>query len=205
MRRVDLYAECNADGAPVEEFTRGACAHCINPECTRSTYGKSHFDQRVNTWYERLFSDVPRMDPSDPLFQAIAAQNFVAINPPIEVRGDWVDPRNLTQPEPAPAPEPEPSSEPEPEPEVVEPPPEPEPEPPAPEPAPEPAPTPAAAPRNPVSPNLAFTNTPNQPGQMIPNRNQQDTGSSWDAPLPTRETEGVRVVKPGEKVKIGGS
>lgn len=206
MKKLDLYHECNVDGASVDDFTAQCCMHCINPECSRSSFGQSKFDLRVSTWEERLFSQVPRMDPADPRYSSISAQKFLAINPPLgAVRSNWVDPRDLDsssgatdQPAPTPSPTP-PTSTPEVKEEAIEKPAEPpvelkdEPTPPPP---------PSSPPKAP--PGLAYTNTQTQHGQMIPQKNPPPTPKSdWSAPVPTTDTENVKVVKPGEKIKIG--
>lgn len=105
--RLDQYKECNDQKIPLKDFQLQFCSRCVQPECTRSQYGKSRFDQRVTTWESRLFLDVPRMDSSDPRLQVIQAKNFHEINmgrvP--EVQG-WVDPRDLDKDGPAASPEP---------------------------------------------------------------------------------------------------
>lgn len=197
--RRDQYGECNVVGAPVEVFAEECCKHCINPECTRSAFGKTKFDQRVGNWYERMFSNVPRMDQGDPRFSKINAQRFMAISPSLTVNSGWVDPRDLVEPAPqiieVQLPTPPiviPSVK------VVDGPPlvvtleE----------ALAPTPPPTDKPR--VRPQTL--NTPVKPGQMIqPPAGQPMPGSSWDAPVPTMDTQGVRVVKAGAKVKLGGT
>jgi hypothetical protein len=198
-RKSDLYGECNVVGAPVEVFAEQCCKHCINPECTRSAFGKTKFDQRVGNWYERMFSNVPRMNQEDPRFPKISAQRFLAINQPLTVNAGWIDPRDLVE-ETAPQiievslPTPPiviPSVK------VVD----------GPplvvtlEDVPPPAP-PVESPRS----RPQTLNTPVKPGQMIqPPAGQPKPGNSWDAPVPTMETQGVRVVKAGAKVKLGGA
>jgi hypothetical protein len=203
MDRRDLYSECNVVGAPLEAFTEECCKHCINPECTRSGFGKTKFDQRVGSWYERMFQNVPRMDPNDPRFEKITAQKFMIINPTLTLQSAWVDPRELDQPAPPRAPEPAPivvqaQPAPAPEPVVVA-----APEPAAPQLAPAPPPAPIEPGRLPQ--HLAFTNAPLQQGQMLPGAPAQKPASSWDAPVPTptTDTEGVKVVKSGARVKLG--
>jgi hypothetical protein len=97
--RLDLLRECNTKGAPLDAFEQGCCAHCINPECSRSQFGKSKFDARVGSWHDRLFSKVPRMNPQDPRFLAISGQKFhlIDVGRPSEVRtAAWMDPRDLS-------------------------------------------------------------------------------------------------------------
>ena len=99
----DLLRECNDKQAPLDDFQTGFCSRCINPECTRSLYGQSRFDLRVNTWEDRLFKNVPKMDSQDPRFQPIAGKKFLTIDTgrTPEVRtSSWADPRDL-QDEPA--------------------------------------------------------------------------------------------------------
>lgn len=203
-RRVDLYGECNQEGAPVDHFTAECCMRCINPECTRSTYGQSKFDIRVNTWHDRLFANPSTMSPDDPRFSLISAQKFLAINQPLTVHSGWVDPRDLEKAaaiptevakvvEPAVTQEPVKSGT------VAEPPTLPSVA--LPSVALPPIPTPE--PKRPPSPNLAFTNTQTKSGQMLKGAPSPST-PSWDAPsIGTSETEGVRVVKPGTKIRIG--
>jgi len=114
-KRVDLLAECNTVGAPLDVFAEQCCNHCINPECSRSLFGQSKFDRRVNTWYDRMFANVPRMDEGDPRFNSIAGQRFILINPdgPLEVHSQWDEvPTEGSQPvRPVTLPEPEPEPE----------------------------------------------------------------------------------------------
>jgi hypothetical protein len=189
MQRVDLYGECNVVGAPVEAFAEECCKHCINPECTRSAFGKTKFDQRVSTWVERFFTQVPRMDQGDPRFEKISAQRFLAINQALTVNSAWVDPRDLSENLPVPAPS-----------IIVAPPP--------PAPIVEPEPLlimPPTAPAN-KNPTLTLPNTPVKQGQMLqPPVGAPTPAKSWDSPPATTDTAGVRVVKSGAKVKLGGS
>lgn len=205
MNRRDLYAECNVVGAPAEAFKEECCKHCINPECTRSAFGSTKFDQRVGSWYERLFENVPRMDPSDPRFGQIAAQKFVLFNEPLTVRS-WVDPRDIAEPAPrvaAPAPPlPAPVQVQQPA-QVQEAPPPPAPEVASEQPAP---PQEAPAPAGRLPQHLVLSNTPLQQGQMLkPPAGvvQKPAAASWDAAPASTDTEGVTVVKTGARVKIG--
>jgi hypothetical protein len=197
-QRHDLYGECNTVGAPTEVFTEQCCRHCINPECTRSAFGKTKFDQRIGTWYDRLFAHVPRMDQMDPRFEGIAAQRFMLINPSLTINStaSWVDPRDLSD-------------------QVVvqDPPVLPEPVREASAPA---QPTPKAAPELPeptvsqpstgrLPTNLVTANTAVQQGRMLqPPPGAPKPSNSWDAPVPTTDTDGVKVVKSGARVKLGG-
>lgn len=162
---------------------------CINPDCTRSTFGSSKFDLRTSTWYERLFEHVPRMDQGDPRFKEFSAKKFLAFNPSIEVNSrSWVDPRDVEKqadqvqavpvvPEPKPAVQVQEAAQPEKLP---------------------------PAPVGSFPQHLVLANTPIQRGLMI----QAPVGaprpvSSWEAPLPSVDTGGVKVVKPGTKIKLG--
>lgn len=97
--RRDCLRECNNQGVPLEDFRLAFCVRCLQPECTRSTYGSSKFDQRTQTWVERLFTQVPRMDPTDPRFQEISGQGFstidLAANQDPGGGSAWLDPRDL--------------------------------------------------------------------------------------------------------------
>ena len=211
-QRRDLYGECNTVGAPNDVFAEQCCKHCINHECTRSAFGKTKFDQRVGNWHDRLFAHVPRMDQGDPRFASIAGQRFMLINPSLTVgSSSWVDPRDLSDqvavPKQPPAP-PEALPEPPEPPKIVE--------------ALEPAPPVAQAPDPPQTPiepqiqpqapstgrlpaNLMNANTPVQQGRMLqpPPDAPTKPSNSWDAPVPTTDTDGVKVVKSGARVKLG--
>lgn len=91
--RRDQLAECNTAKEAVNSFQEVWCKRCVNPECTRSTFGQSLFDRRVNSWEDRLFRNPSRMSESDPRFKGIAGQKFLSLdlNAPVEVRG-WSDP-----------------------------------------------------------------------------------------------------------------
>lgn len=104
MKRRDLLAECIQPGTPIDVLTNQWCARCLNPECSRSAVGKSRFDQRVLDWEEKLFKNPPKLAPEDPRFAGIVAHKFITIDPgrTPEIRSEWVDPRDLKEPEPAP-------------------------------------------------------------------------------------------------------
>lgn len=102
MTPRDLLPVCNEAGVPAQEFAESWCKFCFNPECTQSLAGASKFDVRVATWRERLFEHPSKMDPNDPRFAKIAAQNFLAvpIGGPLIIGASaptsaWVDPRDL--------------------------------------------------------------------------------------------------------------
>jgi hypothetical protein len=99
MRR-DQYGECNDRGMPLADFQAGWCSRCMNPECTRSLHGKTRFDLRTETWFERLFEQPPTMPPTDPRYGVIAGQRFISIDTGRvpEVGSGWVDPNTLVEP-----------------------------------------------------------------------------------------------------------
>jgi len=190
MERTDQYGECNMDNIPVDEFTAECCMRCVSPRCTRSFFGKSKFEIRTGSWYERLFSEVPKMDPDDPNYEKIAAQKFMPAEEPVAVNSDWTEPKDL----PAPVPEPkietkiESKSEPLPEetpPKILDPPPPPPPQ-----------------EKGQLSRDLAYSNTPTKQGQMISGAKSKPQKDAWDAPAAPIDTN-ARVIKPGEKIKIG--
>ena len=196
--RRDLLRECNDKQAPLDDFQTGFCARCINPECTRSLYGQSRFDLRVNTWEDNLFTNVPKMDPLDPRFKPIAGKKFLTIDTgrTPEVRtASWADPRDLQEQsaEQAAAPQMVPVS-------VVDLTPSPT------EGAPyiEDPPPPArpAPPRNPsrVPSHLLLSNTLSQQGQMIGGRPEAvPVRDAWATPEPPKDP----VVPVGSRVKMG--
>lgn len=97
-RRDYLGTECDLGGLSLADFQEAFCGRCAQPECTRSLFGKSRFDQRVHNWEERLFTNIPRMDPSDPRFVGISGQRFVSVQTsPPGVKSDWVDPRDVKE------------------------------------------------------------------------------------------------------------
>lgn len=104
--RRDLLAECNTSNEAIPAFQDNWCRRCITPECTRSLFGQTRFDLRVNSWEDRLFKNPPRLDTSDPRYAGIASKKFLSIDvgAPPELRS-WVDP--VAEPEPEPQPEPE--------------------------------------------------------------------------------------------------
>ena len=242
MQRVDFLAECNPGGMPLEELQARFCNQCIQPECSRSRFGAGAFENRVNTWHDRLFAKVPRMEAEDPRFNSIAGQKFMLIDVdgPTSVGGGWVDvPVESTQDvhsvslpivkEPDP-PEPIvrglpkdtgmlddkvefPGG-------VVAPEPEPVPEIQTVEPAPQWADLETVEPEVPPVPKKVPTrgryavlaNTPVQPGKVLDSQGKKDPWESpkadpWAAPIPAEQTKtpGDLVVKPGAKVKLGGS
>jgi len=92
--RRDFLKECHSQVAgkvkeplTFELFSESFCTRCLQPECTRSSHGKTKFDQRVTSWEDRLFLKVPRMDPGDPRFESIAGQEFSPVQESLIVHG----------------------------------------------------------------------------------------------------------------------
>lgn len=187
----DCLSEVASKGTQIspQELKTSFCDFCAQPECTRSLFGKSKFEQRVSTWKERLFTQVPRMKEGDPRFEAIASKGFILIPPEAllpKSSGNWLDPRDVepvsvSVPEkiedltPAPAQE-EPQAQPDPE--------------------------PAAPP--PMSREVVLINTPVQRGLMLPGGTQtgpRPQRDQWDAPQPVRP--GEKVVQRGATVRFG--
>lgn len=199
-QRRDLLGECNTERLPLNEFNEGWCRRCVNPECSRSLFGQSRFDLRVNSWEDRLFLNPPRMDPSDPRYDLVSKQKFLSIDTsaPPEIRS-WVDPMaqpmheptpHFIEPKVKPAP---PALKSEPPPVVSE------------EPS---VPSQALAPRPQVSsptirPEVLSMNAPNQGGKMLSGvRNPQPVPprDPWAAPEPAEN-----VIPVGGRVKLKGS
>jgi hypothetical protein len=207
--RRDYLPECNDLRVPLADFQAQFCERCVQPECSRSQYGKSRFDQRVSTWTERLFEKVPRMDPHDPRYLPIHNAPFKMIDGARapSVRSNWVDPREIADPKPAPKVAlPAVSS-----PKVV---------PPVTFEAPASSEVPAEAPQAPAeappsvtrgprpapSP-LALGNTP-PPPKMLPGAEKAaEKPDAWASPTqtPSPALPGERVIKRGARVKLGGS
>jgi len=198
--RRDLLAECNTENEALPVFFEGWCKRCVNPECTRSLYGQSRFDIRVNSWEDRLFKNPPRMDSKDPRFKEISGKRFLTVDmsAPPEVRS-WVDPVAATEPAPrAPvvALAPEPVVVPE-LPKVN-----------APEPQPVVDSTTAVRPSTPfvgavVRPEVLSMNAQSQGGMMLSGVKPQQAApvkDPWAAPEPAEN-----VIPVGGRVKLGGS
>ncbi len=211
-QRNDLYGECNVNQAPVEVFSEMCCKRCLNPECSRSSFGGTAFDKRVHGWFEKLFSNVARMDARDPRFQAISQQGFhtIDLSRMPEVRtSDWIDPRDLVRPAKptgegnSPLPQP------------------PNPSPPAAESV--ALPIPADQPKPPEIPVVAsrmqvpkkstlprqviLGNAPSQSGKVLPGAppagsSPTESGSWKSGPLSVPQDANVQVVAPGAKVKF---
>jgi len=196
-----MLPECNLNGAPLDVFVAECCQRCINPECTRSQFGGSKFDQRTGTWLQRLFTEVPKLQPNDPRFQAIAGQKFLTIDAgrTPEVRSTvWVDPRDLetasAQVTAPPVVEPTPSlvvATAEAQPETLDPPA-----------TNTPQPTP---PRKSVPRHMVLANAPSQSGKIIrPETSSAPPKDAWAGPLASPDAN-ITVIKPGATVKLGGS
>lgn len=94
--RSDLLKVCNDQGVSEEDFRLAFCDRCQQTECTRSRLGDSKFERRTSSWYETLFSNVPRLDPQDPRYVEISAKNFLTIDPgpvpEIRTSSSWDEP-----------------------------------------------------------------------------------------------------------------
>jgi hypothetical protein len=206
--KTDLYGECNLDSIPVDVFTAECCMRCANPDCTRSTAGQSKFDLRVNTWYERLFSNVPKMSPDNPKFESFSSQKFFPINPSLSINSKWIDPNVLEKeilanknsielesktlqsdlpigPEQntlTVAPMVDTKIQKDSSQEEI-----------------------SNIPSRPhLTKDLVGANTPVQQGQMIGLEQATPVNkTSWEVNPPTEDTKNIRVIKPGEKVRLG--
>ena len=103
-QRRDFLKECHSqvvsqvkEPLPLTEFGSAYCVRCLQPECSRSTHGVSKFDQRVATWKERLFLEVPRMDPNDPLYKSISSKDFQPVQESLVVLG-WGETDSIPEP-----------------------------------------------------------------------------------------------------------
>ena len=184
--RRDQLAECNTERQPIAEFKEAWCGRCVNPECTRSLFGQSRFDLRVNTWEDRLFKNPPKMDARDPRYKEIAGKRFLSLDvgPAPELRS-WVDPSQ----DPAPIQVVQVGVPKVAEPVVAEPVSVPTPE------------VPKVSPE-PVLTEISSINTPFQGGRMLSgvNRPQAAPKDPWSAPTPAEN-----VVPVGGRVKFKGS
>jgi hypothetical protein len=192
-------------GTPIDVLTREWCARCLNPECSRSAMGQSKFETRVLNWEEKLFKNPPKLAPDDPRFAQIVAHKFITIDVgrTPEIRSEWIDPRDLKEPEPpfvhsAQA-------------RIIVPPSVP----PPPESAPAAPPTPEARPLSPPSdsgsprsgPTLALVgaNAPDQGGRMLRGSptgpNNKGDADPWAPPEPPDPAD--KVVQPGATIKMG--
>lgn len=210
-RRLDFLKECNDQQVPLEDFRLQFCVRCVQPECSRSKHGTSKFDQRVATWEERLFTDVPRMESTDPRYLGIQGKMFKMFSLPVQqagVKSDWMDPRDLV--EPTPEPHVPPPEEEEALPEEAIPPTEPEipmvPEPVAPPFAAVSVQPPVKATTSKLSPALLRMNTPTQSGRMLAGNVPPPPKDAWAGPTAPKPTQdGAVIVKRGATVRLGGN
>jgi hypothetical protein len=191
VKKQDYMGECNVHNVPLEDFTGQFCSRCLQPECGRSQHGQSRFEKRIATWETRLFTGVPKMNPSDPRYSSISAKKFLSIDPgpaPEIGRSAWVDPRDLDEPPPKPQ-------------NVEAPPPPVQVTETAKEKTPEPPPAPPTPPAKLGAP--APMNTPARSNVMIgPAKPPAPKSDPWE---PKRSAgEGV-IVKPGAKIRMGGT
>jgi len=196
MTRLDYLGECNDQGVPLEDFRLAFCVRCFQKDCTRSQFGTSKFEARVNSWEERLFSP-PQLPKNDPRYSTITAKRFLTLPAgPIPNVREWIDPQTLdtspsaNQASPAPTSQMAQSAETS---------------------APDPAPISEEVEKTQEAPrsrqNL-FVNTPytgprtlvNQPTRSADTEKSRD---AWSVPEPLKP--GEKVIKPGARVKIGGS
>jgi len=201
-KRRDLLAECIQPGTAVDTLAREWCARCANPECVRSFVGQLKFDQRVQDWEEKLFKNPPRLAADDPRFNRIVAQKFITIDTTRtpEIRSDWVDPRDLKEPEPSPITIVESAAV-----QMAVTPVQ------APAPAEMPAveaptatsPKPSTSSRSAAMQSLVGANAPDQSGKVLRGGPGASTNKSdpWAVPEPPAE----EVVQPGAKIRMGRS
>ena len=194
--KKDYLSVCNDKNVREADFTLSFCNRCSQPECSRSLHGGSAFDRRVNTWTERLFTDVPKLDPKDPRYLPIVSAEFktldsakttVAFDGPA-----WFDPRDVPN-EPV---SPVTASVEElkvvvlPLEEKVEP---------------EPVALPPAFAKN-LPRALLLLNTEPQPMMLPGAPASASTGDKWSGPVPKGEPlPSAPVVKKGATIKFGGS
>jgi hypothetical protein len=179
MIQTDYLHECNEHRIPQEDFESVFCIRCFQTECARSQAGKSKFDQRVSTWAERLFTNVPRLDTSDPRYETVSGQRFINIDTSRtpEIRGDWIDPLTVKDdPSPAEA--------------VVS----------AVIAEKSPAPQPPATGRLPK--RMILANAPDQSGKMLSGSPQPAQPDPWKVP---EAKPAETVIRPGATVKLRGS
>lgn len=194
MSQRDLLGECNTEGEALPIFQEAWCRRCINPDCTRSAFGSSRFDIRVNSWEERLFRNPPRMAPVDPRYKGIAGKKFLTLTPGNIGGGGsgWVDPDVPTTTIAPPPPTVAPPRPPPPPPTTTV-----APRPPVPRP---PQPIPQSVPPT-VRPETFQVNAPSQSGKVLPGgptaQNPNPNQSSWDPP-----SQPDNIVPVGGKVRF---
>jgi len=198
--KQDYLKECNEFKVPVGDFEAQFCARCLQPECGRSQHGSSRFESRVRDWEKRLFLDVPRMDPNDPQFTQFQSKKFLDVG---SVQG-WVSPQDIPQDapeEPDDLPElelvetvptdpaPPPSGMPEPPPESMDS-------------APDTQPVPSTIPAPPGLMNTPTRSKMMLGGKKVDTKPSQPVFDQWE-PMKGGETDGLQVVKPGAKIRLG--
>lgn len=194
----DHLSDCNQHNVPVQDFEQAFCIRCSQPECSRSQYGGSKFDRRVNTWEDRLFKDVPKLSKDDPRYLPIVGADFKTIDPARRTVAfsspSWFDPRDIpsTKEEAPPPPPPSPPlvAEEAPVAKVRE-------ETPSPS-------EPAQAKNLPRS--LLLLNTPMDTKVLPGGPTSLPTGDKWSGPVPNSEPlSPAPIVKKGATIKFGGS
>ncbi len=194
----DWLGECNNYKVSVEDFEAAFCQRCMAPDCSRSNAGKSRFEQRVHNWHQRLFEQPARMPEDDPRLIQIRAKRFVDLPtgsvPEIgrAPTNAWLDPRDFDEPAahaslPAPS-LPAPVTPPI----VFE------------------APQALPAETKPVGSVVApaqILNTPRPPAQMLGGAAPPGPSPVVDkwAAKPTTETADATKVKPGARIRFGGT
>jgi hypothetical protein len=193
--RQDYLRECNVQGVALVDFNAAFCKRCTQPACVRSMHGKSKFDERVTTWRERLFENVPQMDSSDPRFVEIRSKMFKSIELPVlgaaNQASEWLDARaearTLVQV-----------------PEMVVRAPEPSPPDPEPVPAPEPIVVPPRVSSSNIPQEVVLMNTTLRKGLILPGGAaalvSKPVADPWAAPAPPKDP----VVKRGATIRLGG-
>lgn len=173
-RQDFLGTACELQGMSIPEFTASFCGRCSQPECTRSLFGKTKFDQRVQNWHSRLFTDVPKMNEADPRFSLIVSKKFLSLDGASPSVSEWIDPKDVKEKSvviPAAVP------------------------PSAPE---------APVQATPSPRKLPVMNTPFKNGTMIGDAApSKPAADPWAAPTQTQKSTET-VIKPGSKIKLGG-
>lgn len=177
---ADFYLQCNDLKVPEQDFTRQFCVRCLQGECSRSRPHGTKFDERVRTWEDRLFLQVPVLPADDPRYQGIANQPFVEVGP------GWGDPYEVQG-------SPDPSREPTPTPGAPE----------APPPiTPQPARFLGQAVNTPARKGIMLEGAPGSAGVPAQAPTSVDPWAGPDTPKPA--SPGDIVVKVGGRVKMGG-
>lgn len=81
--KPDFLKECmkGFGNVPLDDFNAAFCALCHNRDCARSNASTMLFDQRVLSWHDRLFTNVPTANPDDPAFDPIRSKEFKPVAP----------------------------------------------------------------------------------------------------------------------------